>query len=92
MALHMAIVIVFILGVLNFAAHKAVLESAHPMLRHVPWLFKPLGGRISLLVEFAMLLGAMVMVAAGSLGWAWLYALYSAMNGLSAWLIVSRRM
>lgn len=85
-------VFVFCFGVLNFAAHKAKLESGHPMLSHLPWFFQPLGGRLSLVVEFAMLLGAMVMAAAGSAGWAWIYALYTLLNGFSAWLIFSGRL
>lgn len=85
------LVVIFCLGVLNFAAHKAVLESGHPMLGQVRWLFRPLGGRLSLLVEFVMLLGAMIMVASGSFGWAMLYLVYSLMNGLAAWLIFSGR-
>ncbi|KHK89625.1 hypothetical protein [Novosphingobium malaysiense] len=87
----LAVVVVFCLGVVNFAAHKAVLESGHPMLAQVPWLFQPLGGRLSLLVEFVMLLGAMIMAAAGSIGWTWVYALYTVLNGFSAWLIASGR-
>ena len=87
----LALAVVFCLGVLNFAAHKAVLESGHPMLAQVPWLFQPLGGRLSLIVEFAMLLGAMIMAAAGSSGWAWLYAGYTTLNALAAWLIASDR-
>lgn len=86
------LVVVFCLGILNFAAHKAVLESGHRLLAQVPWLFRPLGGRLSLLVEFTMLLGAMIMAAAGSFGWALVYAAYTALNGFSAWLIVSGRM
>lgn len=82
---------VFCMGVLNFMAHKAVLESGHPMLAQVPWLFQPLGGRLSLVVEFVMLLGALIMAAAGSSGWTALYAIYTALNGLSAWLIASGR-
>jgi hypothetical protein len=58
----------------------------------VPWLFQPLGGRLSLVVEFAMLLGAMIMTAAGSVGWLLVYAFYTALNGLSAWLIASGRL
>ncbi len=85
----MGLVVVFFLGIFNFAAHKAVLESGHAMLSQVPWYFQPLGGRLSLIVEFAMLLGAMIAVAGGSAGWAWVYVLYSALNGLSAWLIFS---
>ncbi|WP_243652561.1 hypothetical protein [Novosphingobium sp. PhB165] len=87
----MGLIVVFCLGVFNFAAHKAVLESGHPMLGHVPWLVEPMGGRLSLIVEYAMLVGAMIMVAAGSIAWAWLYAFYSGINGLAAWLIFSGR-
>lgn len=87
----MGIIIVFCLGVVNFAAHKAVLESGHPILAQVPWFFRPLGGRLSLIVEFAMLLGAMVMAAAGSTGWTWIYALYTGLNGFSAWIIFRGR-
>ena len=75
----------------NFAVHKAVLASRHPLLGRVPFFFHLLGGRFSLVVEFAMLLGAMLMVAQGSLGWALFYAAYTAVNALSAWLIVSGR-
>ena len=50
-----------------------------------------LGGRFSLFVEFLMLLGAMLMVDAGALGWAWGYAIYTVINALSAWLILSGR-
>lgn len=82
------LLVVFCLGVFNFAVHKAVLESGRPMLAQVPWLFQPLGGRLSLVVEFVMLLGAMIMVAAGSV---WVYLLYSALNGLAAWLMASGR-
>ncbi len=88
----MLLTLVFILGVVNFAAHKAVLESGHPMRAQVPWYFQPLGGRLSLVVEFVMLLGAMVMVAAGAQGWAWVYLVYTALNALSAWLIHSGRL
>lgn len=85
------LIIVFCLGVLNFAAHRAVLDSNHPMLMQVPWFFQTLGGRLSLIVEFVMLLGALVMVAAGSTGWALVYVLYSGLNTLSAWLIFTGR-
>lgn len=81
----------FLLGIGNFALHRAVLNSRHPLLAQVPWLFGPLGGRFSLLVEFVMLLGAMLMVAGGSAGWAWFYAAYSALNASSAWLILTGR-
>ncbi|HVR90081.1 MAG TPA: hypothetical protein VHG29_03160 [Novosphingobium sp.] len=87
----MGILAAFLFGIVNFALHKAVLESRHPLLGQVPWFYHLLGGRFSMGVEFAMLLGAMLMIAAGSTGWAWGYAVYSLANGLSAWLILSRR-
>ena len=87
----MAIFFLFLLGIGNFAMHKAVLESGHPLLGQVPWFFHLLGGRFSLLVEFFMLLGTMLMVSQGSTGWAWGYAAYSGINSLSAWLIMSGR-
>lgn len=87
----MGLIFLFFLGIGNFAAHKAVLESHHPLLDRVPLFFQLLGGRFSLLIEFAMLLGAMLMVAQGSLGWALFYGVYTAVNALSAWLIVSGR-
>jgi hypothetical protein len=87
----MGILIVFILGIVNFAAHRAVLESGHSLVEAMPRVFQLLGGRISLVVEFAMLLGAMWMVSAGSSGWALAYMCYSAVNGLAAWLILSGR-
>lgn len=88
----MALVFVFLLGIVNFALHRAVLDSGHPILAQVAWLYRPLGGRLSLVAEFMMLLGSMLQVAGGSPGWAWGYALYSAVNGVSAWLILSRRL
>lgn len=87
----MGLVIVFFLGVLNFAAHKAVLESGHRLLSQAPWFFQPLGGRFSLVVEFVLLLGAMIAIAGGSAAWSWIYILYSALNVASAWLISSGR-
>jgi len=86
-----AIFFLFLLGIGNFAMHKAVLESGHALLGQVPWFFHLLGGRFSLLVEFLMLLGTMLMVSQGSTGWAWGYAVYSVVNSLSVWLIMSGR-
>lgn len=84
----MAIVLTFLLGIVNFAVHKAVLESGHPLLGQMPW-FHILNGRFSLTVEFLMLLGAMLFIGNGAPGWAWGYAIYSVVNGFSAWLILS---
>jgi len=87
----MAILFIFLFGIANFALHKAVLESRHPVLMQAPWLFRPLGGRFSLLLEFFMLLGSLLLAAEGAAGWAWAYGLYSLLNALSAWMILSGR-
>ena len=55
------------------------------------WLYRSLGGRFSLVVEFGLLVGTMLLVASGGVWWAWGYLVYTAMNGLSAWLILSGR-
>lgn len=87
----MGLLLLFLLGIGNFAAHEAVLKSRHPLLDQVPLYFHVLGGKFSLAVEFVMLLGAMLMVAQGAMGWAIFYAVYSAVNIAAAWLILTRR-
>ena len=88
----MAIFFVFLLGIGNFALHRAVLGSGHPALAHMPWLVGGVGGRASLVLEFVLLLAALLLAARGHPGWAWAYLAYSAINGLAAWLILSRRL
>lgn len=87
----MGLIFVFLFGVANFALHKAVLESGHPLLAQLPALYRSPGGRVSLAFEFVLLLGSMLMVANGADGWAWGYAAYSLTNVLSAWLILGKR-
>ena len=86
----MAIILTFLLGIGNFAVHKAVLESHHPMLAQMPW-FELLGGRFSFALEFMLLLGALMLAASGHSAWLWAYLAYSALNGVAGWLILSRR-
>jgi hypothetical protein len=83
---------VFLLGIGNFTLHRAVLRSGHPALAHMAWLVEGLGGRASLVLEFALLLAALLLAAGGHPGWAWVYLGYSLLNALAAWLILSRRM
>lgn len=87
----MALFVCFLLGIANFALHRAVLDSGHPVLTQVGWLFRSLGGRGSLVAEFALLLGTLLLVASGTTGWAWGYVAYSISNALSAWLILTGR-
>ena len=87
----MVIIFVVLLGIGNFALHRAVLESGHPLLGELAWFLDRLGGRVSLVIEFALLLAVLLLVAGGHPGWAWVYLGYSALNAITAWLILSRR-
>ena len=87
----MGLVLVFLLGVANFAMQRAVMESRHPLLGRMPWFYHSLGGRFSLAVEFLLLLSAMLLLADG-VGWvAGGYLVYSLLNAIAAWLILTRR-
>lgn len=88
----MAILLIFVLGIGNFAMHKAVLESRHPLLGQLPWFVHLLGGRIGLLSEFLVLLAAMLLVANADPSWGIAYLAYSLFNALAAWLIITRRL
>ncbi|MEO7247274.1 MAG: hypothetical protein ABIW31_02370 [Novosphingobium sp.] len=87
----MPIVIVFLLGIANFAMHKAVLESGHPLLAALPALMRSPGQSFGYGLEFLVLVGSMLLAASGSEQWAWAYCAYSSVNALSAWLILTRR-
>lgn len=87
----MGIVITFLLGIANFALHRAVLESGHPLLAASRWHRTSLLGRMTLTWEFVLLLAVMLLVAGGRTGWGIGYAFYSALNGLAAWAILTRR-
>lgn len=86
----MMIAILFVLGMGNFALHKAVLESGHPALDRLPRLAGVKRGSGSLLLEFAVLLAAMLLAANGWASIVWFYLGYSALNALAAWLILRR--
>lgn len=86
-----ALALASLLGVGNFAMHKAVLESRHPLLGQVPWFAHPHGRKIGLMVEFLLLLGALLLIAANHHAWGWAYLGYTMLNGLAAWAILTRR-
>ncbi|WP_336985289.1 hypothetical protein [Altererythrobacter aquiaggeris] len=87
----MAVLITFLLGIGNFALHKAVLESGHPLIGRMPWFVHMLGGRASLISEFAVLLAAMLLVGTGNPEVWYYYAGYTCFNVFAAWLIWTRR-
>ena len=87
----MAILIIFLLGIGNFALHQAIMESGHPLLDQMPWLYHALSRRLSLVVEFLMLVGGLLLAAEGIVWGAFSYLAYSLLNAISAWLILSGR-
>ncbi|WP_336979101.1 hypothetical protein [Altererythrobacter fulvus] len=87
----MAILFTFLFGIGNFALHKAVLESRHPVIGMLPRFLVRSGGKASLAAEFLVLLAVMLLVANGQTGWSWGYFAYTASNAVAAWLILSNR-
>jgi hypothetical protein len=87
----MAILIIFLLGIGNFAMHRAIMDSGHPLLDAMPWLYNAHSRWLSLALEFLMLLGGLVLASEGVLWGALAYLAYSMLNAISAWLILSGR-
>ena len=87
----MAVITIFMLGIANFALHRAVLESGHPLLGQSAWFTTMLGGKATLVLEFIVLIAAMALSRLDYGAAVWAYAAYSGLNGLAAWLILSGR-
>jgi hypothetical protein len=89
----LSLIIIFLLGIANFALNRAVLGSGHPLIAQMPNLNHVLGGsgRLTLFVEFLILVIAMLLAANGWPGFAWGYAGYSSLNAIAAWLMMSGR-
>jgi hypothetical protein len=83
----------FLLGIANFAMHKAVVESGHPFVEDTKLYFgRHFGRNGSYFLEFGILLGAMLFANSGSTLVLGLYAAYTAFNAIAAWLLLSRRL
>jgi len=86
-----ATIMIFVLGIGNFALNRAVFDSGHPMFARLPRVSRMLGRRTALVTEFAVLFFALLLSVEGWPGFAWAYLAYSSFNGLAAWLILIRR-
>ncbi|MDP4604830.1 MAG: hypothetical protein NWS68_01585 [Erythrobacter sp.] len=86
-----AMIVIFLLGVGNFALNRAVFDSGHPLLARLPRSSRVLGNRAALVSEFAVLLVALMLSAKGWPGFAWAYLAYTGLNAAVAWLILNRR-
>ena len=87
----MALIAIFLLGVGNFALHRAVLESGHPLLGQSAWFTTMLGGKATMVLEFVVLTAAMALSQLGYDAASWAYAAYSGLNAVAAWLILTGR-
>ncbi|GAA4642286.1 hypothetical protein GCM10023115_04810 [Pontixanthobacter gangjinensis] len=87
----MEIFVIFLLGIGNFALHRAVMESKHPAIGAISWFADRAGRRLALGLEFGVLLVAMLLAANGWPELVWGYLIYSGLNGVSGWLILTGR-
>ena len=88
----MILIFCFLMGVANFAMHKAVAESGHPFVEDTKRYFGKYFGRYSSYgIELVMLTGAMLFTYEGSLIIAFVYWAYTAMNALATWLLLTGR-
>lgn len=87
----LATVIIFILGIGNFAINGAVFDSGHPLMARLPQISRTLGRRAALVSEFAVLFFALLLSVEGWPGFAWAYGAYTLGNAGAAWLILTRR-
>lgn len=87
----MAILITFLLGIGNFALHRAVTDSGHPLLGRLPWMTHAWGAQFTLAVEFLLLVGALTFAFEEVVSGPIAYVVYSMLNSFSAWLILTDR-
>ncbi len=86
----MAVGIVFLLGIANFALHRAVLGSGHVVVRALTGS-GAVTSRLTLVLEFAVLVVALLAAQVDGT-WGWAYALYTLCNGTAGWAILSGRL
>ncbi|MBL0924181.1 MAG: hypothetical protein IBJ12_06905 [Sphingomonadaceae bacterium] len=86
----MLVVVCFLMGIANFAMHKAVAESGHPFVedtkRYFGKHFSPYG---SYAIELALLIGAMLFAQENAVLVVLIYGAYTGMNGVATWLLLS---
>lgn len=82
----------FLLGIANFAMHKAVIESGHPFVNDSKLYFgRHFGKHGSYILEFVILVGALVFATVGSWIALIVYGFYTSLNIMATWLLLSGR-
>ncbi len=88
----MYIFVVFICGIGNFAMHKAMLESSHPLITEARGSFRKfLGPYGSYILEFFMLAAALIFANMGMLSAVIFYFIYTVANCAAAWVLFSNK-
>lgn len=88
----MLLIICFLMGIANFAMHAAVADSGHPFVEDTKLYFGQHFGKYgSYGIELILLTGAMLFAMTGSVLVVSLYAVYTALNGLAAYLLLTGR-
>lgn len=86
------VIMAFILGVANFGMHKAVVESGHPFVEDSKFYFgRHFGRQSSYILEFVILLAVLAFTANGSWIASAAYFVYTGLNLLAAWLLLTGR-
>lgn len=84
----MGLIICFILGVTNFACHKAVMKSGHPFVEDTKTYFgKHFGKYGGYSIEFLILLAALIY--SNSLILTFIYIAYSGLNMVTAYMLIN---
>lgn len=84
-------IVIFVLGIANFALNRAVFDGRHPLFARLPLASRKIGSAAALVTEFAVLFFALALVANGWPDFVWAYLGYSALNALAGWLLLARR-
>lgn len=87
----MTLLAIFLCGIGNFVAQRAFLLSGHPLVSELPRPIRASNGLLAALLEFGLLLTAMLLDSRGMELAAPGYAIYTAINMSSAWLVVTHR-
>jgi hypothetical protein len=88
----MYIIVIFLCGVGNFAMHKAMLESDHPLIAEARGSFRRiLGPYGSYILEFIMLAAALIFANMGMASAVIFYAIYTITNCAAAFILFSNK-
>ncbi len=87
----MMIFVIFVCGIANFAMHRAVMESNHRMIADVrESMTRFMGPYGTYVLEFFMLLSALIFANLEMTMSVVFYGFYTAINGAGAWFVLSQ--